>query len=71
MFWFSKLAHIVPNHFVTSSIDDMPSEVQKYKDQLSDRTMMVRKASVVPLEAIVRGYLTGECQSVFKASDDR
>ena len=37
----------------------MPEEVRKYKDQLDGRAMLVRKAQVVPLEAIVRGYLVG------------
>ena len=37
----------------------MPEEVRKYKDQLDGRTMLVRKAQVVPLEAIVRGYIVG------------
>jgi phosphoribosylaminoimidazole-succinocarboxamide synthase len=37
----------------------MPEEVRKYKDQLDGRAMLVKKAEVVPLEAIVRGYLAG------------
>lgn len=45
---------------MTADIDEMPEEVRKYKDQLEGRTMLVRKAQVVPLEAIVRGYVTGE-----------
>jgi phosphoribosylaminoimidazole-succinocarboxamide synthase len=53
------LASIVPNHFVTDKIDEMPEEVKQYKDQLDERAMLVKKATVVPLEAIVRGYLTG------------
>jgi phosphoribosylaminoimidazole-succinocarboxamide synthase len=39
----------------------MPEEVQKYREQLDGRTMLVKKAKVVPLEAIVRGYITGMC----------
>ena len=61
LFWFSKLASIIPNHFVTANIDEMPEEVRQYKGQLEGRAMLVKKAEVVPLEAIVRGYLTGEC----------
>jgi phosphoribosylaminoimidazole-succinocarboxamide synthase len=53
------LASIIPNHFVTDEIDEMPEEVRQYKDQLDGRAMLVKKATVVPLEAIVRGYLTG------------
>ena len=66
-FWFEKLASIVPNHFVTDKIDEMPEEVKQYKDQLDGRVMLVRKATVIPLEAIVRGYLTGA--SMMRGSD--
>ncbi|KAJ3823882.1 phosphoribosylaminoimidazole-succinocarboxamide synthase [Lentinula raphanica] len=68
LFWFSKLRHIIPNHFVTANIDEMPEEVKKYKVQLDGRAMLVRKARVVPLEAIVRGYLTGSAWSEYKKS---
>jgi phosphoribosylaminoimidazole-succinocarboxamide synthase len=53
------LNHITPTHFVTANIDEMPEEVQKHKGQLEGRAMLVKKAKVIPLEAIVRGYLTG------------
>lgn len=49
----------MPNHLITDDVDDMPAELGKYKDQLQGRTMLVRKAKVVKLEAIVRGYITG------------
>ncbi|KAJ3744839.1 phosphoribosylaminoimidazole-succinocarboxamide synthase [Lentinula detonsa] len=68
LFWFSKLGHIIPNHFVTANIDEMPEEVRKYKDQLDGRAMLVKKAKVVPLEAIVRGYLTGSAWSEYQKS---
>jgi phosphoribosylaminoimidazole-succinocarboxamide synthase len=38
----------------------MPNEVQQYREQLEGRTMLVRKAKIVPIEAIVRGYITGK-----------
>lgn len=59
LFWFRKLQHIVPNHLITVDIDEMPKEVKQYRDKLEGRTMLVRKAKVMPIEAIVRGYLTG------------
>lgn len=37
----------------------MPEEVRQYRDQLEGRTMLVKKAKVIPIEVIVRGYLTG------------
>ncbi|KAK0449115.1 hypothetical protein EV421DRAFT_1889019 [Armillaria borealis] len=68
LFWFSKLSHIIPNHFVTGDIDDMPKELAPFKDQLKGRAMLVKKAKVIPLEAIVRGYLTGSAWSEYKKS---
>ncbi|KAF9479573.1 SAICAR synthetase [Pholiota conissans] len=68
LFWFHKLEHVIPNHFVTANIDEMPEEIRKYKDQLDGRAMLVRKAEVVPLEAIVRGYLAGSAWSEYKKS---
>lgn len=59
IFWFDKLKDITPTHLVTANVDEMSEEVRKYKDQLEGRAMLVRKAKVIPLEAIVRGYLTG------------
>lgn len=59
LFWFEKLKDIIPTHFVTANIDEMPEEVRQYRSQLEGRVMLVKKAQVVPLEAIVRGYLTG------------
>lgn len=55
---------IIPNHVVTTKIDEMPEEVRKYKDQLEGRTMLVKKAKVIMLEAIVRGYITGTFSSL-------
>ncbi|KIK57649.1 hypothetical protein GYMLUDRAFT_45813 [Collybiopsis luxurians FD-317 M1] len=68
LFWFSKLEHVIPNHFITADIDEMPLEVRKYKDQLQGRAMLVKKAKVVPIEAIVRGYITGSAWSEYKKS---
>lgn len=58
-FWFTKLAHIVPNHLITTRIDEMPDAVQNHADDLRSRSMLVRKTEVVPVECVVRGYLSG------------
>ncbi|KAH9479762.1 Phosphoribosylaminoimidazole-succinocarboxamide synthase [Psilocybe cubensis] len=68
LFWFQKLGDIIPNHFVTANVDEMPAEIHKYKDQLEGRAMLVKKAEVVPLEAIVRGYMAGSAWSEYKKS---
>ncbi|KAH9973552.1 putative ADE1-phosphoribosylamidoimidazole-succinocarboxamide synthase [Lactifluus volemus] len=66
LFWFDKLEHIISNHVITSRIEEMPEEVQQYKEQLEGRSILVRKAEVVPLEAIVRGYITGSAWAEYK-----
>ncbi|KAF8140615.1 hypothetical protein EV363DRAFT_1312928 [Boletus edulis] len=68
LFWFRKLHHIVPNHLITVDIDEMPEEVKQYRDQLEGRTMLVKKAKVIPIETIVRGYLTGSAWVEYKKS---
>ena len=57
-FWFEKLTHIVPNHLVTTNLEQMPEPVQRSKN-LKGRSMLVRKADVFPVECVVRGYLVG------------
>lgn len=65
LFWFDKLKDVIPNHLITANIDEMPPDVQVHADVLKGRSMLVRKAKVVPLEAIVRGYLSGEKDLIY------
>jgi len=57
-FWFEKLAHIVPNHFITIDNEQMPEAVKRAAD-LKGRSMLVSRAEVFPVECVVRGYLVG------------
>jgi phosphoribosylaminoimidazole-succinocarboxamide synthase len=57
-FWFEKLAHIVPNHFITIEQEELPEPVQQAQD-LKGRSMLVKRAEVFPVECVVRGYLVG------------
>jgi len=66
LFWFDKLRNIVPNHVVTSRIEEMPEELRKHREQLEGRSILVKKAEVIPLEAIVRGYITGSAWAEYK-----
>jgi len=59
LFWFEFTKDIIPNHFITAKIDDFPLELKKYKDILEDRSMLVKKAKPLPVECVVRGYLSG------------
>jgi len=58
-FWFDKLSDIVSNHLVSTQVSEFPSVCQPYKDMLEGRSMLVKKAEVLPVECIVRGYITG------------
>jgi phosphoribosylaminoimidazole-succinocarboxamide synthase len=58
-FWFERLAHVVPNHLVTTEIEKMPPVVRQYEESLRGRSMLVRRAEVFPVECVVRGYLAG------------
>jgi len=59
LFWFDLLKNVSENHLVTADVAKMPASVQAYRDQLDGRTMLVRRLKILPVEAIVRGYLTG------------
>ncbi len=58
-FWFDLVKDIVDNHIVSTNVEEFPEECQKYTDILAGRSMLVKKAELIPLECIVRGYITG------------
>ncbi|CAG8696007.1 9995_t:CDS:2, partial [Ambispora leptoticha] len=66
VFWFEKLYEILPNHLITADLEKMPAEVQKYRSQLEHRCLLVRKLKVLPIESIIRGYITGSAWSEYK-----
>lgn len=59
LFWLEHLRDIVPNHFVSADVKDYPSEFQPYRDQLEGRSMLVRRAKMVEVECVARGYVSG------------
>src|SRR4026207_899126 len=58
-FWFGPLEDIVPNHLVSTRLEDFPPDVRRHRAQVQGRSMLVRKATVFPIECVVRGYLAG------------
>ena len=64
-FWFDKFADIVPNHLVSIDPADFPEEFAEYRDYLAGRAMLVKKARTIPIECIVRGYLTGSGKKTY------
>jgi len=59
LFWFRMMEGIVRNHIVAVDVKDFPQKLHKYKDMLQGRSLLVKKAKVIPVECIVRGYLSG------------
>ncbi|KAI8822150.1 uncharacterized protein EV422DRAFT_418985 [Fimicolochytrium jonesii] len=65
-FWFDYLKDVVPHHLVTCDVDKMPAAVQKYRSQIDGRAMLVKKLKILPVEAIVRGYISGSAWVEYK-----
>jgi phosphoribosylaminoimidazole-succinocarboxamide synthase len=59
LFWFDFLKDVVNNHLVTAKVEEYPEQLQKFADQLRGRSMLVKKAQMVDVECVVRGYLSG------------
>ena len=64
--WFKKLAAIVPNHFVTCNVRRYPEVCQQYAKELEGRSMLVKKTTPMPVECVVRGYLSGSAWKDYK-----
>jgi phosphoribosylaminoimidazole-succinocarboxamide synthase len=58
-FWFGKLADIVSNHMISVDVMDFPPAARNHEEMLSGRAMLCRKARPLPVECVVRGYLSG------------
>ncbi len=59
LFWFDLLSDIVPHHLISANPDDYPDVCAPYKQELQGRSMLVKKAEPLPVECIVRGYISG------------
>ena len=68
LFWFDFLKNIVADHVVTANVDEYPAELQKYRDQLRGRSMLVVRANMFPVECVARGYISGSAWKEYKAS---
>ena len=67
-FWMDRLAGVVPNHLIATEVDDFPEELRPHRDELEGRSVLVRKATVIPFECVARGYLAGSAFKEYKAS---
>ena len=69
-FWFNFTKDVIPNHFITTDVNKYPSECKEYFDVLKNRSMLIKKAKVVPIECIVRGYITGSGWKDYKRTGE-
>ncbi len=67
-YWFKQLAHIVPNHVISMDVDTLDNCTAEEKEVLRGRSMIVRKTSPLPVECVVRGYLSGSGWKEYQAS---
>ncbi|MBI4811735.1 MAG: phosphoribosylaminoimidazolesuccinocarboxamide synthase [Ignavibacteriales bacterium] len=65
-YWFEVVKGIIPNHIVTSDVDKFPKECRSYTEQLRGRSIIVKKAKPLPVECIVRGYISGSGWNDYK-----
>ena len=66
LFWFDFLKTITQNHLVTANVNEYPAHLQKYRSELSGRSMVVVKADMVAVECVVRGYISGSAWKEYK-----
>jgi phosphoribosylaminoimidazole-succinocarboxamide synthase len=59
MYWFGEMASLVPNHVISSRVEEYPEICAPYADTLRDRSMLVKKADPLAIECVVRGYISG------------
>ncbi|KPJ75733.1 MAG: phosphoribosylaminoimidazole-succinocarboxamide synthase [Deltaproteobacteria bacterium SG8_13] len=59
LFWFEEMRPLVGNHVITAEVDEYPESCRPYADILRDRSMLVKKAEPLPVECVVRGYISG------------
>jgi phosphoribosylaminoimidazole-succinocarboxamide synthase len=67
-FWFNFVKDIIPNHFITADFAQYPPELKKYERELKDRSMLVVKTEPLPVECVVRGYLSGSGWKEYKTN---
>lgn len=66
IFWFDQVKDLVENHIITTEVDEYPPELRAYRDLLRGRSMLVKKAKPMPVECIVRGYISGSGWADYK-----
>jgi phosphoribosylaminoimidazole-succinocarboxamide synthase len=67
-FWFDFLKDVIRNHYISGAPDDYPEAFQPYRDILAKRSMLVKAVRAIPVECVVRGYISGSGWKEYKTS---
>lgn len=70
LFWFGVMEDIVSNHLISSNVDEYPESCRPYADVLRGRSMLVKKAKPLPIECVVRGYISGSGWKSYQESGE-
>jgi len=70
IFWFNYLKDHINNHLLETDFENFPGELKAYKDILNKRAVIVKKAEIIPLECVVRGYITGSAWEDYKKTGE-
>lgn len=68
LFWFELTKGVIANHLISADVSQYPQELHKYEDMLKGRSMLVKKAKTIPVECVVRGYLSGSGWNEYQQS---
>jgi phosphoribosylaminoimidazole-succinocarboxamide synthase len=68
LFWFEVMRPVLPNHVISANVDDYPEKCRPYSEILRGRSMLVKKAEPLPIECIVRGYISGSGWNDYQVS---
>jgi len=67
IFWYEFLRDLTPTHFLTANVEDYPEPLRRHADQLEGRSMLVKRADMVEIECVARGYISGSGWKEYKS----
>ncbi len=70
LYWFEVMKPLVPNHLISSNVDDYPSSCRPYAEDLRGRSMLVKKTEPLPIECVIRGYISGSGWKSYQETGD-
>jgi phosphoribosylaminoimidazole-succinocarboxamide synthase len=68
LFWFDFLKDLMPNHLIATRVEDYPKELHRFADQLEGRSMLVKRAQMIDVECVARGYISGSGWKDYQAT---